>query len=262
MPKLELQENPSGDQRTVAVIADFFDLPPSQIIEKAKPILPKGTDISLETKVDRFLIEKALSYGKQKGERWAAASLGLTLDTLQQCCGHEALTDTPLPFGVLPTKKRQHSGLDDRKIFHLDQLSEWATMLIESHQGRAVTFSSVTNKAIRLRDALKEAGIDAKLQFCSFESKHLSELRLSDSDEGARAVASVLCLVTGEPIWEGNGCWLENGKPLSLKPDFVSYEAFQKVILIGEFQGVLWFLTMNRSKNRQLPEAFFFRFLK
>lgn len=225
MAKLKPLAQPSGDQQFISDIADFFDLPPALIIEKAKFVLRSGDTVPLDTKVDRFSIEKLLGYGKQKGEQWAAASLGLTVDTLQKCYQHDALTDTPLPFGVISPRKRQSGTSDERKIFHLDQLADWASMLIESHMGHTITFSSVTGKAIRLRDALKSAGIDAQLQFCSFESKYLKEFCISEEDFAKRVVSSTLCFESTQPIWEGNGCWLENGKPISLKPDIISYEA-------------------------------------
>jgi hypothetical protein len=214
----------SGDPQTISDIADFFDLPPSLIKVKIKPLL-RLDETADSSVVDRFLVERTLDMGLVKGASWAAASLGLKRDTFTSCIDCEDLEALPMPWGSLPRRQRSNSKEDERKIFNLDLLSDWATKLITQHLGHPITFSNVTSKALRLREALTAAGLkDAQVEFCSFESRHLDKLGIEASQEEERAVSSTLCAVTKEPIWEGYGCWLDNGKPLSLQPDLVSYE--------------------------------------
>lgn len=217
----------SGDIQTISDIADFFDLPPSYVLQTARRVCQPEDVRDKNSEVDRFRVERALDGGLILGVSWAAAALGITKETVNACLGNvEGLAWLPLPSGSLPPSKRQAGDKnDERRIFNLDMVSDWATKLIRAHLGYSLTMSNVTSKALKLRDALKAAGVaTAEVEFCSFESKHLTELKIDPANESDRTVSSTLCCYTMTPIWVGNGCWLDNGKPISMKPDLVSYE--------------------------------------
>jgi len=226
----------SGDIQTIGDIANFFDLPPSYVLQTARRALKPEDIRDKNSEVDRFRVERALDGGLIQGGTWAAAALGITKATFDACLENpEGLAWLPLPAGLLPPSKRQAGDKSDgRLIFNLDLVSDWATKLIREHLGYSLTMSNVTSKALKLRDALKAAGVDtAEVEFCSFESKHLAELKIEPGNEMDRTVASTLCCYTMKPIWVGNGCWLDNGKPISMKPDLVSYEE----VLLGNVQS-------------------------
>ena len=224
---LRYERLPKGDLKTLREIADLFELPPSYIRQKARQLL--GKDVDNTTLVDRFRIERELDNGTIKGARWAAALLGLTKATFDACLEHEGLSTLPMPSGILPRRKQSGEAEDQRRIFSLKILADWATKLIEEHLGYAITFSNVTSKALKLREALRSAGIEQpEVQFCTFESAHLAQLKINPDLELDRVVASTLCYLSEQPIWEGYGCWLDYGKPMSLRPDLVSYEEVLK----------------------------------
>lgn len=236
---------PKGDPKTVREIADLFDLPPSYIHQKARQLL--GKDVDKTTLVDRFRIERELDNGTIKGARWAAASLGLTRATFDACFKHEGLSTLPMPSGILPAGKQSGEAEDQRRIFSLKILADWATKLIEDHLGYTITFSNVASKALKLREALRSAGIDRpEVQFCTFESAHLAQLKIDPDCESDRVVASTLCYLSEQPIWEGYGCWLDYGKPMSLRPDLVSYEEVLKdknlrnIIQPASYEHFVW----------------------
>lgn len=216
-----------GDPQTVPDIAEFFDLPPSFVRQKVARF--EGKDVDDTQLIDRFRVERELDNGTIKGSRWAAASLGLKKKSFDACVGNEALSALPVPSGMLAAKHKTAGPDDQRRIFNLKLLADWATKLIEDHLGHTITFANVTSKALKLRDALRAAGMeDADVQFCTFESAHLTELEIDPGIESRRAVTSTLCSLTAEPIWQGYGCWLDNGKPISLPPDLVSYSEVLK----------------------------------
>lgn len=139
----------------------------------------------------------------------------------------DPLALVPLPIGRLRERDRTPDPRDTTSyVFHLGRLSDWATDVIRRFTNWSGIFGSATSKALRLRDALRSAGVpgEMEVEFCSFESRHLAKLRIDPADEKSRAVASTLCAVTMAPIAERYGAWIDNGKPISLRPDLVSYE--------------------------------------
>ncbi len=216
-----------GEPVPIQEVAEFFELPPSFVIEKARQIydsLGDDFDTQLKRSVNRFRLEKALDGGRTVGLRWAAASLGLEQTTFEKCLNFPGLALLPIPHGRLITKNPKLPK-DNLPIFNLDLLAAWATKVIELLGNFSGTFSNVTSKSIRLRDVLISVGVpDPKLQFCTFETKHLEDLGIDAEDERARTVSSTLCILTRSPIWQGYGCWLDNGKPITMSPDLVSYQ--------------------------------------
>jgi hypothetical protein len=202
-----------GDPQRVIDIADFFDLPVEFILETARRVRP-GESFTEESEVDRWRIEQALDSGRIFGVLHAAASLGITQQSLRSAMDQLKDDVLPVPFGKI-------NGQIQRMIFNEKMLNEWSMHFIRLVLGRAPVFSSLDHAARILVQALKVKEISAEIEYCSFEKRYWEKMGI---DEENGAVASLICCLTGKPVSIAHAAWLDNGKPMSLKPDRISFE--------------------------------------
>lgn len=199
-----------GDPQRIVDIHEFFDLPVEFIIETARKIW-QGKELSGADEVDRWQVERALDSGRIYGPLHASAFLGVTTEALKEAV-------KKLKSHILPVPAGQFNG---DLIFSEKVLEEWSFRFIEFVLERKIAFGNLDQKARRLVETLQKQGINAKLQHCSFEEKYWDKMGLQESE---KAIAHLLCAITHQPVAIQYTAWLDNGKPISLKPDRISWQ--------------------------------------
>lgn len=183
----------------VEVAADYFDLPPTEVLRLMA---------SDAHQVDRFDLEKTLVREERIGLEWLALEFGVPRAAL------EAAMRRPPASGLAPFQLEAYET--DGRFSLPKRLAEaWVKELLPKQKVWSSLDARAHDLAGRLGSGVRECAVS---------------LRFGDAPP---AVATCRCIVTWDYVSRAHQEYIENRKHLSLEPDHVGWHAIvdKKVLL-------------------------------